>query len=172
MIEEIRISKKEEKVIKRRNNQLIVFIYYLSENISLELNHRRIKSAGADLTSSWSMTDKEFNPAPEGREQLFSGLKGIIKGIIKGMDNEKMEEYNKNKNNYEREMKRYIKTTNVKKNNEMVDEEEVTDLITLLVQRANDTSYNIKNKEKESINEETIKNKRKYIRKIKSYNVF
>ena len=40
-----------------------------------DLNQRRIKSAPADLGSSWSMTDKDFNNAPEGQIETFSGLK-------------------------------------------------------------------------------------------------
>lgn len=39
-----------------------------------KVNQRRIKSATADLYSSWSMTDKVFNPTPEGRIENFSGL--------------------------------------------------------------------------------------------------
>ena len=38
------------------------------------LNQRRIKSAPADLHSSWSLTDKDLNSAPEGRIEIFSGL--------------------------------------------------------------------------------------------------
>jgi hypothetical protein len=38
------------------------------------LNQRIIKSAPADLTSSGSMTVKEMNSAPEGQNQIFSGL--------------------------------------------------------------------------------------------------
>ena len=38
------------------------------------LNQRRIKSDPADLHSSWSMTDKDFNTAPEGRIEMLSGL--------------------------------------------------------------------------------------------------
>ena len=39
------------------------------------LNQRRIKSAPADSHSSWSMADKDLNDAPEGRIEIFSGLK-------------------------------------------------------------------------------------------------
>jgi hypothetical protein len=39
-----------------------------------DLNQRRIKSVGADLTSSGSMTDKEMNTDPEGWFQIFNGL--------------------------------------------------------------------------------------------------
>jgi len=38
------------------------------------LNQRIIKSAPADLTSSGSMTVKEMNSVPEGKNQIFSGL--------------------------------------------------------------------------------------------------
>jgi hypothetical protein len=41
----------------------------------IDLNQRRLKSAGADLHSSWSMTDKDLNAAPLGRIEIFSGLK-------------------------------------------------------------------------------------------------
>jgi phosphate starvation-inducible PhoH-like protein len=41
------------------------------------LNQRRIKSAPADSHSSWSMTDKDLNDAPEGRIEIFSGLKNV-----------------------------------------------------------------------------------------------
>lgn len=39
-----------------------------------DLNQRRIQSTLADSHSSWSMTDKDFNDAPEGRIEMFSGL--------------------------------------------------------------------------------------------------
>jgi hypothetical protein len=38
------------------------------------LNQRRIESAGSDSRSSWSMTDKDLNDAPEGRIEILSGL--------------------------------------------------------------------------------------------------
>jgi hypothetical protein len=38
------------------------------------LNQQRIKSAPADSHSLWSMTNKDFNAAPEGRIEIFSGL--------------------------------------------------------------------------------------------------
>jgi len=38
------------------------------------VNQRRIKSAPADSYSSWSMTDKYFNAAPQGRNEIFIGL--------------------------------------------------------------------------------------------------
>ena len=44
-----------------------------------DLNQRRIKSDSADLHSSWSMTDKDFNTAPEGRIETLSGLKFFTK---------------------------------------------------------------------------------------------
>jgi hypothetical protein len=46
----------------------------LQNDMTPNLNQRRIKSAPADLTSSGSMTDKEMNAAQEGRLQIFSGL--------------------------------------------------------------------------------------------------
>lgn len=46
------------------------------------LNQRRIKSASADLHSSWSMTDKDFNAAPEGRIETLIGLKNGKKETI------------------------------------------------------------------------------------------
>ena len=42
------------------------------------LNQRRIKSAPADSHSSWSMTDKDLNDAPEERIEIFSGLKNVV----------------------------------------------------------------------------------------------
>lgn len=44
------------------------------EDKNEKVNQRRIKSATADLYSSWSMTDEVFNPTPEGRIENFSGL--------------------------------------------------------------------------------------------------
>lgn len=44
-------------------------------NYDKHLNQRRIKSAPADSHSSWSLTDKDLNSAPEGRIEIFSGLK-------------------------------------------------------------------------------------------------
>jgi len=41
-------------------------------NLALEiLNQRRIKSAPADSYSLWSMTDKYFNAAPQGRNEIY-----------------------------------------------------------------------------------------------------
>ena len=49
--------------------------YFVTELDRIYLNQGRIKSAHADSHSSWSMTDKYFNATPEGRNEIFSGLK-------------------------------------------------------------------------------------------------
>jgi DNA adenine methylase len=50
-----------------------------SSNSTQNLNQQRIEYAPADLHSSWSMTDKDFNANPEGRIEKFSGLKPLVK---------------------------------------------------------------------------------------------
>jgi hypothetical protein len=67
-----------KKVKKDFINQNTTSIYSKEKlnQVSI-LNQRRIKSALADLTSSWSMTDKDFNSAPEGRIEIFNCLNTI-----------------------------------------------------------------------------------------------
>jgi len=44
------------------------------------LNQRKIKSVPADSHSSWSMTDKNVNAAPEGQVEIFGGLNAVAAG--------------------------------------------------------------------------------------------
>jgi hypothetical protein len=56
------------KYLDKLSNTLSTFLS------SIRLNQQRIESVPADSHSSGSLTDKEMNPTPKGRVQIFTGL--------------------------------------------------------------------------------------------------
>ena len=63
-------SKMEKMEIENYQDVTKSVITPLSDTI---LNQHRIESVNADLHSSWSLTDKDCNAAPEGRIEILSG---------------------------------------------------------------------------------------------------